>query len=518
MNKNICRLLSGVLAAGLLFPCTVSAAGVRVLVGYRGDINGDLCVDAADAAILAQYLAGEPTEGAYAWEYADLDAGGTLDAADLTLLKRLILSGGEPEAVYRERTLIDPPISAVNPPMPTSGAVKIPVFAVSFPDCTHAEDAPDVIRETLFGEADPDSEYYPLESIPAYYQRASGGALEITGEVYTYTAKNPLAYYDSKKEALTDEVMGAMDAEIDYQDYDSNGDRRLDAVILLLPEKALERDVNGDGTADWWMSTLRYVGRKSFDRVKTGKYCIGAVSLGNHANLNSTCVHELGHVMGLPDYYKYTKDETGRTRCMYGSAGLEMMDDAFGDFCAFSRLMLGWFTEEEIQVYSGGVQTFTLTSMQQSPSCVIVPRGDLNGYHSEFFIIEYATPEENNRYYFTDKGRREAFSEGGIRILHCESEIAMGTYGAELKYYNLGKYYDKSNMKQRVLRMVECVGGDFFRTGSTVDSHTTGFQWYDDDGAQTEDPGVCIRIEELIPGNGTDPLRGSRYQITISEN
>ena len=73
--------------------------------------------------------------------------------------------------------------------------------------------------------------------------------------------------------------------------------------------------------------------------------------------------------------------------------------DASTDFGCFSKLMLGWYRQNQILSYDtikGGEQTFTLTNAQKDEgNCLILPYGDLN-YNSEYLILEYMTNERNN--------------------------------------------------------------------------------------------------------------------------
>ena len=91
------------------------------------------------------------------------------------------------------------------------------------------------------------------------------------------------------------------------------------------------------------------------------------------------------------------------------------------------------------------------------------------------------------------------FWHGGVRILHCNAEIANGWWGPELKWNNYGYYYDDSNQKQRVLRLVNN-GGGFFRQGSVISSSVSGFAWYDDSGYQTVDPNITVTVESIQNG------------------
>ena len=56
-----------------------------------GDVNGNGTVGAEDAALLREWLRGNPDAALTEWYAADLNTDGRLDAYDLTLLKQMIL-------------------------------------------------------------------------------------------------------------------------------------------------------------------------------------------------------------------------------------------------------------------------------------------------------------------------------------------------------------------------------------------------------------------------------------------
>lgn len=108
----------------------------------------------------------------------------------------------------------------------------------------------------------------------------------------------------------------------------------------------------------------------------------------------------------------------------------------------------------------------------------------------------------------------------------------------EFKYNNHSKYYDKSNQKQRVLRLVNDYtlypGIKGINYTNMIDSNIEGFHWYDDEGYTTIDTELKIEICGLQPGPDFDPkdldigssldykndpsyIRGSKYQVTISQ-
>ena len=252
---------------------------------------------------------------------------------------------------------------------------------------------------------------------------------------------------------------------------------------------------------------------------------LGHVIVGNaqiepstdHKNFVSSYLHEMGHCMGLPDYYLYSGYSDNNPFGLNGSAGYELMDDAICDFGALSKLMLGWYTSDQIQVYdsSAGTQTFTLNNAQKGESnCVIIPNGSLaDKYRSEFFIIEFATLDGNNGQVSSYWWKQPAAE--GVRVYHAEA-----TNNGN-RWYNYWKYAsgeDEATNTNAGRRFIRLVGessdhsdntDNFYRTGSVISSSTSGFQWYDSNGGQTVDPGVKITVGERS---------GDSYTITISAN
>lgn len=483
-SKRIIRLFAAAAVAGGMtaaLPLHGFAAYEAREVGVYGDLDGSMSVDSTDVHILADYLRvpGKEISG----EYADINHDGAVNAVDLTLIKRLVLTGAEREVktelVEVEEKPIQAPIQELEPSLPSTGDVQVLMFTVNFPDCKFTEGyTTEQVWEMSFGPEDKSCSAYPLESISAYYERASYGRLHVHGDVFEYTAMNGIDYYVDNTDTLVEEVLGAFDAQLDYNKYDVSGDKEMDTLILALPGSA-DQD-------DWWPVSGGYYGRRRFDNVRASNLLIGGWSLSDREGFNNTWIHEMGHGMGLPDYYKYENYKQGDQFGLNGDAGWTMMDDAYGDMTCFDKLMYGWYNEDEVYVYDGTTHEFTLESSQKAPNCILIPLKSDEGYFSEYFMVEYVTHEGNNSTWWL-------FKEGGIRVLHCAAEKVEGYWGPEFKYSNYGKYYDTSNEKQRVLRLVND-GNGFFGDGDVVNSTFSNFMWYDAWGYSTVEPNLQITL------------------------
>ena len=526
LKRYTVRLLTALTAAAAgvsVLPAVRAAAATETVVaGIYGDLNGDQKIDLPDVRLMQAFLNGDlPAFGETDPKYADIDHSGTVNAADFTLLKRLILTDAQPEIVYQEievpdPPLMDPPIAVLNPSLPSAGTARVLMFAVGFSDCQIQDGySADRIYEMTFGPENPNERSYPMESINAYYERASYGRLHLDGDVYICNLSNEIDNYIGDREMLVDAVLETMDQELDYSRYDADADGRIDTMILALPKAAAGRDHNNDGTEDWWPSSNGYFGRRIFDGMKPGNNIIGAWDLNDRAGFTSTWAHELGHAMGLPDYYKYELNGDEGYYGMNGSTGWDLMDDAYGDLSAFSKLMLGWYREDEVQVYTHGTQTFTLQSSQHAPGCILIPRtavqnpsDAMNNLYSEYFLIEYNTADRNNAGFFSGGSRYPLFQKPGVRVLHCDAELWNGYWGKELKWNNYGMMYDSSNQRQRVIRTA-MENQDYVTAGKSVSfEQYPEFAWYDTSGYRSIDPNIIIHVDSIRDGICT---------VTISE-
>lgn len=519
------------------FPLT-SASAKQVLAGYRGDINHDMAVDSADLVLLSQHLMSEYTITADCAMNADLTEDSITDVYDLIYLRQCVTGQRDLIGIYNEEpdetttetttsttttttttttvtettttsvsydeesSFISAPIAEVNASLPSQGDAYLVVFYVDFPDCKYSyEPTDEELMAMAFGEADTSSAAYPFESMSAFYERSSKGTMNLDGKVFRYTTKENQSAYDTDKVKIAEECYDAFKDSEDFSLYDGDGDGMIDATLFTVPTAA--------GDDNWWpcaggFGDAEYrVDGMAIGHIITGNAQVE--SADNYTNFVSSYLHEMGHCMGLPDYYLYYSDDY---EGFHGDAGSELMDaDATTDFSAFSKLMLGWYRENQISVYdsSAGSQTFTLSSAQTDDgNCVIIPCGDLNSqYFSEYFIIEYSTDTANNSNpaWWQKTGN-------GIRIHHVKADLQKDYWWTYLKYQNGSEYTNGDDAGIRLIRIVNDTEGDnYFYTGDVIDNSVSGFGWYDSSENESIDPGVTITIGDCTDG---------QYTITIT--
>ncbi|MBQ8297361.1 MAG: hypothetical protein IJX77_06225 [Ruminococcus sp.] len=539
LSKIKASAAAAVLAASAAVFPLMNASAQGELLGYRGDLNHDMSVNSADLVQLSNYIENRTTLTSDVFMNADLTADGDVNALDLVVLRKCIVGYVDLIGIYDEETdepqvttttttapavvtttttiaeapaettttteiwydeesdFISAPIAAVNASLPSQGSANLVIFYVDFPDCQYTYDpTAEEIDKLAFGEADSASSAYPFESMSAFYERSSKGSMNLSGKAFRYTAKENQSAYDTDKVKLAEECYEAFKDSVDFSQFDGDGDGMIDATLFTVPTAA--------GDDNWWPCAGAFgdgdyrVDGMSVGHIITGNAQIESAS--DYSNFVSSYLHEMGHCMGLPDYYLYV--DSGDFEGFHGEAGIELMDaDAMSDFSSFSKLMLGWYKEDQIQVYdsSKGSQTFTLSNAQTDEgNCIIIPYGELDdNYFSEYFIIEYASAEANNSGIWWQ-------NSSGIRIHHVKADLQEDYWWTYLKYQNGSEYTNGDNEGIRLIRIVNDVEGDnFFYTGDVVNSSVLGFGWYDSSENESVDPGVTISIGDLINGEYT---------------
>lgn len=511
-------------------------------IGFLGDLNGDSKITVADAVIMTKHLLGENSltsvngydvKGKYIGinggdgfvakkflETADINQDGRVDVYDMIKLRKQIISqtgfavwewveesdsttiSTATSTVITTTTVsegfINPPVSDLYGSMPSQNNAGLVAFYVDFPDCRYSfSPTAEQIDNIIFGAENESDKNYPFESMNAFLQRSSKNAVNLNGRAYTYTAKNNKSYYEDDiwHVALIDEIIAEFDSTVDFSQFDGNGDKVIDGILISVPESA--------GDNNWWASAGIYGGdsEKKADGMSIGHVIVGNAeikSAENYVNFNSSYLHELGHCMGLPDYYLYgLADFQG----MHGSAGFELMDDANCDFGAVSKLMLGWYKPEHIKIYdkNAGDKTFTLNeSSLENSDCLIIPYGKLDGrYYSEFFVVEYSGLRKNNSMLADEWWR--ATGEG-VRVYHVSAEITGDEFYNTFTYSSGNDEATNYNNGRRFIRLVND-GTDntdnYFHAGDIIDNSFAEFNWYDADGNMTADPEITIKVEEI---------------------
>lgn len=332
---------------------------------------------------------------------------------------------------------------------PLEGNPKLLVVPVWFSDSTdfiameNREDVRDDIRKTFLGT----NEETGWRSVKSYYEEESKGIIEMGGTITEWydTGKSYLDFAPSGVGGgLTENLVSAAPdwyfenhPEESRQDYDSNGDGYLDSVILVYgaPEQqslALENAGNLWAYTSWLMSFMPSVSNPVPNVFFWGSYDFmyssgvdaysrtGIASYGRgdtrYCNIDAHCyIHEMGHVLGLADYYDYNGQASP-------AAGFSMQDMNVGGHDPYSLLTYGWADP----IIPTETMTINLNDFQSSHDVILLANHEVTSPFDEYILIELYAPTGLNQFdaehaynYYYPKGPMET----GIRVWHVDARL-----------------------------------------------------------------------------------------------
>ena len=255
-------------------------------------------------------------------------------------------------------------------------------------------------------------------SVADYFKAQSDNQFELEFDVVgPYTLSNNQEYYgqndyygnDMHAEEMIKEACEMADAEVDFSDYDWDGDDEVDQVFVLYAGQG-EADGGSDNTIWPHMYTLEEgLGKKcTFDGVKVNTYaCSNEVDVNNKIEGIGCFCHEFSHCMGFPDFYDTSYSG------WFGMGDFDLMCGGSyngNTFCpagytAHEKMMCGW---QEPTVLSD--KDTVITNMKSMAE------------HGETFIIyNDAHPDE---YYMLEnrqkKGWDTSYPASGMMITHVD--------------------------------------------------------------------------------------------------
>lgn len=281
---------------------------------------------------------------------------------------------------------------------PSSGTVTGLLLLVEFQDKSFSISNPkETFEKRLNTENFQDSQCYG--SVHDYFTAQSHGKFNMQFDVFgPVKVKGKMAEYgansaygaDQDAPRMVKEACEALDSEIDFTKYDTNGDGILDLVFVVY---AGYGEAQGAPSNTIWphQYDIRYGGYNvTLDGITVGPYACSCELSGNAGkNIDGigTICHEFSHCLGLADVYD-TDGATGGSGwglgdyCLMDSGSYN--DNSFTPcgYTAFEKMSIGWITPTELRYTIYGAE---LKNLADNDEAYII-YSDAN--KDEFYMLE----------------------------------------------------------------------------------------------------------------------------------
>ncbi len=332
---------------------------------------------------------------------------------------------------------------------PLSGNPKLLIIPVWFSDsssfisASSKEKVRSDIQKVYLGT----NEETGWRSVKTFYEEESKETMSLTGTVSGwYDTKTSYTNYGSSTSSTKSLVSSAVTWYFDTynksdsrKNYDTNGDGYMDGVMLIYAAPDKQQSGFGSYSNLWaycfwtgqssstsspnpnvffWASYDFMYGSNTAVSGSSGKFYNGDTS---HCNLDGhTFIHEMGHVLGLEDYYDYGDGN-------YSPAGgFSMQDYNVGGHDPYSVMAYGW-ADPYVPTKS---MTITINDFQSSHDMILLANHPVTSVFDEYILLELYTPtglNELDSIYQYDEYYPQGPNVPGIRLWHVDARLTRWT-------------------------------------------------------------------------------------------
>ncbi|MCI6196971.1 MAG: M6 family metalloprotease domain-containing protein [Prevotella sp.] len=241
-----------------------------------------------------------------------------------------------------------------------------------------------------------------IGSLHQYFLDQSNGIFDVDFDVRgPFTTKKNRAYYgkdvngnDQHADSLVIEGCLALDGEVDFNDYDWDGDGIVDQIIVIYAGNGQNDPSAPDRNEtvwphQWALSQYKPWKAHKQDGVIIDTYCVINDEIRGASDGFGTVAHEYSHCLGLPDFYQtggsvHSKDNFGTYDLMHRGC---YNGDSWcpANYTAFEKYSLGWYKPLTL------TEAITISGLKPMSDGGEAYQIDNDGNANEFYLLENRT-------------------------------------------------------------------------------------------------------------------------------
>ena len=393
-------------------------------------------------------------------------------------------------------------------PLPTIGEPKILTVLVQFTDVkfqdqegiknlvTNMMNQPNYIHS---GQTD------ITGSVRDFYLKASFNKLDIeTTVIGPYTVSHDKAHYGAQTEKKKDidphglarEVMEMIINDIDVSQFDNNNDGWVECIHILFAGYAQNDSEDYGDKNDIWPHQSNLINPVNGNGVKMSRYIMTPELNGCYYRGIGTICHELGHILGAPDFYDTKKN------VFPGTEKWDLMGKGNwnGNIAAISpahpnpyikKEIFGWI--ESIDELNGNNIEYTLRPSEVDSNGIYKL---LTSTENEYYLLEnrqdYNLKGTGLVIYHINSGIENFISSNSVNNAHPQNLYVVDASNHLEKPTGTPKSY--GNIKKTTATFKNTHTNNIFFTSQTKPSNC---DWA---GNVTQNKDVCFISEEVIDG------------------
>ena len=241
-----------------------------------------------------------------------------------------------------------------------------------------------------------------IGSLHQYFLDQSNGIFDVDFDVRgPFTTKKNRAYYgkdvnnnDQHADSLVIEGCLALDGEVDFNDYDWDGDGIVDQIIVIYAGNGQNDSSSPDRNETVWphqWALSQYKPGKAHKQngVIIDTYCVINDEIRGATDGFGTVAHEFSHCLGLPDFYQTSG--SAHSNHNFGTYDLMHTGCYNGDswcpanYTAFEKYSLGWYKPLPL------TEAITINGLKPMSDGGEAYYIDNDGNANEFYMLENRT-------------------------------------------------------------------------------------------------------------------------------